>query len=117
MTTVPFSKDISISSLPKWPERLLKPPSRISLIKIGFDAFKADTQNWAEQVAYYKNTLGLKIGTSHIRNVMDMNAFMGGFAAALSPDPVWVMNVIPAHKQLTLSIIYDRGLIGVYHDW
>ncbi|XP_074564916.1 putative pectin methyltransferase QUA3 [Curcuma longa] len=117
VSTVPLSKDISISSLPKWPERLLKPPSRISLTKIAFDAFKADTQNWAKRVAYYKNTLGLKIGNSHIRNVMDMNAFIGGFAAALSSDPVWVMNVIPAHKQLTLNIIYDRGLIGVYHDW
>lgn len=31
--------------------------------------------------------------------------------------PVWVMNVVPIDMQDTLSIIYDRGLIGVYHDW
>ena len=36
---------------------------------------------------------------------------------ALNSDPVWVMNVVPARKPSTLSVIYDRGLIGVYHDW
>lgn len=69
------------------------------------------------RVAYYKKSLNLKLGTSSIRNVMDMNALFGGFAAALSSDPVSVMNVIPAHKPSTLGVIYDRGLIGTYHDW
>ena len=59
----------------------------------------------------------MKLGSTHIRNVMDMNAFFGGFAAAIVSDPVWVMNVVPAQKPLTLGVIYDRGLIGVYHDW
>uniref|UniRef100_A0A2P2JY67 Methyltransferase n=1 Tax=Rhizophora mucronata TaxID=61149 RepID=A0A2P2JY67_RHIMU len=27
------------------------------------------------------------------------------------------MNVVPIDAQDTLSIIFDRGLIGVYHDW
>lgn len=59
----------------------------------------------------------MELGNPHIHNVMDMNAFIGGFAAALSSDPVWVMNVVPARNPLTLDIIYDRGLIGLYHDW
>ncbi|XWS46017.1 hypothetical protein CRYUN_Cryun14cG0029000 [Craigia yunnanensis] len=71
----------------------------------------------ARRVAYYKNTLNVKLGTPAIRNVMDMNAFFGGFAAALASDSVWAMNVVPAWKPLTLGVIYDRGLIGVYHDW
>lgn len=33
---------------------------------------------------------------------MDVNAFFGGFAAALSSGPVWVMNVVPSHKSSTL---------------
>jgi len=39
------------------------------------------------------------------------------FAAALINLPVWVMNVVPIHEPDTLTFIFDRGLIGVYHDW
>jgi hypothetical protein len=39
------------------------------------------------------------------------------FAAALVKQPVWVMNIIPISEPDTLPIIYDRGLIGMYHDW
>jgi hypothetical protein len=48
---------------------------------------------------------------------MDMNAKYGGFAAALSNDPVWIMNVVPYTMSNTLPVIYDRGLLGSYHDW
>lgn len=50
---------------------------------------------------------------------MDMNAVYGGFAAniAAANDPVWVMNVVPAFGPNTLHAIYDRGLLGVVHDW
>lgn len=95
----------------------MKSPVRLSLIKNGLHVFEADSRRWSRRIAYYKKTLGLKLGTSSVRNVMDMNALFGGFAAALSSDPVWVMNVIPARKPLTLGVIYDRGFIGVYHDW
>lgn len=27
------------------------------------------------------------------------------------------MNVVPVHAPHTLPIIYERGLIGIYHDW
>lgn len=113
----PFSAEISIGAIPKWPERLSRPPARVSLMKSGIDVFEADTRRWARRVSYYKKSLGVKLGTPHIRNVMDMNAFFGGFAAALNSDPVWVMNVVPARKPLSLGVIYDRGFIGVYHDW
>ena len=39
------------------------------------------------------------------------------FAAALSQQKVWVMNVVPVHAPDTVPIIYERGLIGIYHDW
>lgn len=29
----------------------------------------------------------------------------------------WVMNVVPVSGPNTLPVIYDRGLIGVMHDW
>ncbi|GAB2295810.1 hypothetical protein Dimus_029965 [Dionaea muscipula] len=38
--------------------------------------------------------------------------------AALSPYPVWVMNVAPFDaKNDTLGIVYERGLIGSYMNW
>jgi hypothetical protein len=52
-----------------------------------------------------------------IRNVMDMNSNLGGFAAALKDKDVWVMNVAPVNASSKLKIIYDRGLIGTVHDW
>lgn len=59
----------------------------------------------------------MNVSRTAIRNVMDMNAFCGGFAAALNEYPAWVMNVVPSSMQNTLSAIYDRGLIGAFHDW
>ncbi|KAM2005346.1 hypothetical protein FF1_000583 [Malus domestica] len=109
--------EFAVGMIPKWPERLTKAPARATLMRNGIDVFEADTRRWARRVAYYKNTLNLKLGTPAVRNVMDMNAFFGGFAAALKSDAVWVMNVVPARKSSTLSVIFDRGLIGVYHDW
>lgn len=65
----------------------------------------------------YKNVLNLKLGSSSVRNVMAMNAGFGGFVAELIADLVWIMNVVPTYTTNTLAVIYDRGLIGVYHDW
>ncbi|XP_004306834.1 PREDICTED: probable methyltransferase PMT13 isoform X1 [Fragaria vesca subsp. vesca] len=109
--------EFAVGMIPKWPARLTKPPARVTVMRNGVDVFEADTRRWARRVAYYKDSLHLKLGTSAVRNIMDMNAFFGGFAGALKSDPVWVMNVVPSRKPSTLSIIYDRGLIGVYHDW
>ncbi|VFQ84013.1 unnamed protein product [Cuscuta campestris] len=107
-----------VGTIPRWPERLVKASSRATVLENGVDVFDADTRRWEMTVAYYKKSLNLKLGTPSVRNVMDMNAFLGGFAAALVYDPVWVMNVVPAlSRPLTLDVIYDRGLIGVYHDW
>lgn len=41
------------------------------------------------------------------------------FAAALHDLQIdcWVMNVVPVSGFNTLPVIYDRGLIGVIHDW
>lgn len=38
-------------------------------------------------------------------------------AAALVSYPLWVMNIVPVTAPDTLPIIFDRGLIGMYHDW
>lgn len=45
--------------------------------------------------------------------------FLGRFAAALAELKVdcWVLNVVPVSGANTLPVIYDRGLLGVMHDW
>ena len=58
------------------------------------------------------------IGESRYHDVMDMNVGLGGFAIALTSGKVWVMNVVPTiAKKNTLGVIYERGLIAIYHDW
>ncbi|KAL1327285.1 hypothetical protein HN51_037347 [Arachis hypogaea] len=120
-----------ISRLPKngygtnvteWPARLQTPPDRLQSIK--FDAFtsraelfKAESKYWNEIIGQYVDTLRWK--EMRMRNVMDMRAGFGGFAAALISRKFdcWVMNVVPVSSTNTLPVIYDRGLMGVMHDW
>jgi hypothetical protein len=107
--------------LAKWPARLTATPPRIlsgSLSKITSESFAKDTELWVKRVTYYKTHLILPLGHGRYRNIMDMNAGLGGFAAALVKEPVWVMNAMPPEaKDNTLGVIYERGLIGTYQDW
>ncbi|KAJ7516753.1 hypothetical protein O6H91_22G069400 [Diphasiastrum complanatum] len=105
-----------------YPARLDNPPVRLQSLHIDAiasknEVFEADRRYWIEIVQGYLRGLSLKI--EDIRNVMDMRACYGGFAAALADQKVdwWVMNVVPISGINTLPIIYDRGLIGVAHDW
>lgn len=72
---------------------------------------------WRHRVENYWNLLSPKIEPNTLRNVMDMKAHMGSFAAALKDKDVWVMNVVPEDGPNTLKLIYDRGLIGSIHSW
>lgn len=99
-----------------WPQRL---NDRFSSSSTELEADKKiddDTKHWSTLVSdVYLRSLGIKWST--IRNVMDMNAGFGGFAAALINLPLWVLNVVPIDGPDTLSAVFDRGLIGIYHDW
>jgi len=113
----PKLKKVALNSIPKWPERLLVAPERIADIHGGSaGAFKHDDNKWKVRVKHYKKLLP-PIGTDKIRNVMDMNTVYGGFAAAVIEDPLWVMNVVSSYAANTLAVVYDRGLVGTYHDW
>ncbi|KAI4348634.1 hypothetical protein L6164_009336 [Bauhinia variegata] len=101
--------------LPSRSERLKILSESLSKIGINQDEFESDTLFWQDEVNHYWRLMNAN--ESEIRNVMDMNAFVGGFAVALNKFPVWVMNVVPANMKNTLSAIYDRGLIGTFHDW
>lgn len=109
-------------NLTTWPARLQTPPDRLQSIQMDAymsrkELFKAESKYWNEIIEGYVRALHWK--KIRLRNVMDMRAGFGGFAAALLRQNLdsWVMNVVPVSGPNTLPVIYDRGLIGVMHDW
>lgn len=110
------------SNVPSWPERLSSPPERLQSIQIDAsisrkELFKAESKYWEEIIKGYIH--GWHWNTMNVRNVLDMRASYGGFAAALINNNMdcWVLNIVPTSGPNTLPVIYDRGLIGVVHDW
>lgn len=124
MHRIPTGDGVRATTWPvNWPARLETTPKWLSSVPKGLfgkpasEEFVSDTTHWKNVVTKsYSKDLGIEWG--HVRNVMDMNAGYGGFAAALSTkERVWTMNVVPTDEPDTLPIIYDRGLSGLYHDW
>ncbi|WRX09003.1 Putative S-adenosyl-L-methionine-dependent methyltransferase - like 2 [Theobroma cacao] len=106
----------------QWPARLEKSPYWLLSSQVGVygkaapEDFAADHEHWKRVVTKsYINGMG--INWSSVRNVMDMRAVYGGFAAALKDLNLWVLNVVSIDSPDTLPIIYERGLFGMYHDW
>ncbi|XP_025015625.1 probable methyltransferase PMT27 isoform X2 [Ricinus communis] len=105
-----------------WPSRLQTPPYWLNSSQMGIYG-KPAPQDFATDYAHWKHVVrssylkGLGISWSNVRNVMDMRAVYGGFAAALKDLKVWVFNVVNTDSPDTLPIIFERGLFGIYHDW
>ncbi|KAM7485364.1 hypothetical protein LguiA_001373 [Lonicera macranthoides] len=104
------------SGLAPWPARLTTAPPRLADFGTK-DMFDKDTELWRRRVESYWNLLSPKVSSDTLRNVMDMKASLGSFAAGLKEKDVWVMNVVPEDGPNTLKLIYDRGLIGTVHNW
>lgn len=110
--------------LERWPERGRAVPPRVeggTVAGVTAAEFLEDGRRWAERVAHYRRLVPA-LAEGRYRNVMDMNAGLGGFAAALAALPVWVMNVVPAGGAAaevadTLGAVFERGFIGTYQDW
>ncbi|KAL5203918.1 hypothetical protein ABZP36_008789 [Zizania latifolia] len=106
----------------QWPERVEKAPYWLNSSQVGVygkpapDDFVADYEHW-RKVVRSSYLAGMGIDWKTVRNVMDMRAIYGGFAAALRDMSVWVMNVVTINSPDTLPVIYERGLFGIYHDW
>lgn len=112
--------EVAGGELKSFPERLYAVPPRISqgyIPGVTKELFEEDNRLWKKHVNAYKRMNKL-ISSGRYRNIMDMNAGFGSFAAAIESPKSWVMNVVPTiSKTNTLGIIYERGLIGIYHDW
>ncbi|KAI3951870.1 hypothetical protein MKW92_021476 [Papaver armeniacum] len=110
------------TSITAWPNRLDSVPDRLHSIQLESqisrgELFKAENGYWKQMLTGYLHTYHWE--RKPFRNVMDMRAGFGGFAAALINLGMdyWIMNVVPVSAPNTLPVIYDRGLIGVMHDW
>lgn len=116
----PYPNDIAGQPLKPFPERLYAVPPRVasgSVPGVSEDAYLKDNSLWKKHVKAYKRINSL-LDTGRYRNIMDMNAGLGGFAAAIQSSKLWVMNVVPTiAEKSTLGVVYERGLIGIYHDW
>ncbi|OVA07022.1 CBS domain [Macleaya cordata] len=111
--TIPASIEQRGTEWPEeWPKRLQTFPEWLG----NTGNLVADTEHW-KAIVDKSYLIGMGINWSNVRNIMDMKAIYGGFAAALAPQKVWVMNVVPVHAPDTLPVIYERGLLGIYHDW
>ncbi|KAF9625149.1 hypothetical protein IFM89_019363 [Coptis chinensis] len=112
--------EVAGGKLKKFPSRLFAVPPRVAkglIPGIMVESYQEDNRLWKKHVNAYKRINKL-IGSGRYRNMMDMNAGLGGFAAALESPKSWVMNVVPSiAEKNTLGVIYERGLIGIYHDW
>ncbi|XP_010534523.1 PREDICTED: probable methyltransferase PMT11 [Tarenaya hassleriana] len=109
-------------NITSWPARLHTPPDRLQTIKLDSliarkELLKAESKFWNEMIGGYIRAFKWK--KMKLRNVLDMRAGYGGFAAALIDHKLdcWVLNVVPVSGPNTLPVIYDRGLLGVMHDW
>ncbi|GBG86724.1 hypothetical protein CBR_g41788 [Chara braunii] len=129
ITALPEQEDpASIDLIPRWPDRLSKPSPRL-LNLLDSDSsrpvysesdFELDNAKWKKAVDFYASTALPEIATKRFRNVLDMNAGFGSFAAALDGQvgsSAWVMNAVMSSGPNTLPFIFDRGLIGTYQDW
>ncbi|CAI9099724.1 OLC1v1036586C1 [Oldenlandia corymbosa var. corymbosa] len=112
---VRLSNAINSQKLPPRPQRLSVYSESLKTLGINQQMLLHDTLYWQDQVRHYWRLMNVE--EKEVRNVMDMNAFLGGFAVALNTWPVWVMNIVPVSMKNTLPAIYHRGLVGAFHDW
>ncbi|KAL2458355.1 putative methyltransferase PMT15 [Abeliophyllum distichum] len=115
------NEEVAGGELEKWPERLNAVPPRITRRTVNGvtpETFQQNSRLWKKRISYYKSVNNQLGQVGRYRNILDMNAFLGGFAGSLIEDPLWVMNIVPVEAKVnTLGVIYERGLIGAYHSW
>lgn len=113
-------EEVAGGELKTFPDRLNAIPPRITSGSVpGFSVqkYQEDNKLWKKHIKAYKK-INKYLDTGRYRNVMDMDAGLGSFAAAIESPKLWVMNVVPTiAERSTLGVIYERGLIGIYHDW
>ncbi|CAN1835780.1 Probable methyltransferase PMT28 [Linum perenne] len=75
--------------------------------------------DWPKRLETYpewmSNKERLVADSSHWKSIVD-KSYLAGIVSQTQKN-LWVMNVVPVHAPDTLPIVYERGLMGIYHDW
>ncbi|XP_078172446.1 putative pectin methyltransferase QUA2 [Carex rostrata] len=125
---------VPLESRRSWPPLARLNSAELEMHGVHPDDFSEDADSWHLAVQNYWSLLSPLIFSDHpkrpgdddphppynmLRNVLDMNARFGGFNNALleTRKSVWVMNVVPTVGDNYLPLIFDRGFIGVLHNW
>ncbi|KAJ8433771.1 hypothetical protein Cgig2_025934 [Carnegiea gigantea] len=125
---------IPIEERSTWPSRVRLNAKELRAHRLHPEDLEEDSAKWNSAIRNYWSLLSPLIFSDHpkrpteedpsppfnmLRNVLDMNARLGGFNAALleTGKSVWVMNVVPTNGPSHLPLILDRGFVGVLHDW
>ncbi|KAI5597823.1 hypothetical protein POPTR_002G098000v4 [Populus trichocarpa] len=125
---------IPIQEKTTWPSRSHLNKTELAIYGLHPEDFSEDAEIWKTTVTNYWSVLSPIIFSDHpkrpgeedpsppynmVRNVLDMNAHLGGFNSALleAGKSVWVMNAVPTSGPNYLPLILDRGFVGVLHDW
>ncbi|TKY56264.1 pectin methyltransferase QUA2 [Spatholobus suberectus] len=128
------SRWVTIEKWERWPSRANLNKNKLAIYGLQPDELTEDSDSWRTAVQNYWSLLSPLIFSDHpkrpgdedpsppynmFRNVLDMNAHLGGFNSALlqARKSVWVMNVVPISGPNYLPLIQDRGFVGVLHDW
>ncbi|KAG6438152.1 hypothetical protein SASPL_103089 [Salvia splendens] len=118
----------------KWPSQAALTSAELGRYGYSAEEFAEDSGNCKSAVQDFWSLLSPLIFSDHpkrpgdedpsppynmLRNVLDMNAHLGGFNAALleTKKSVWVMNVVPTSGRNSLPLIVDRGFTGLLHNW
>ncbi|MBA0762204.1 hypothetical protein Gotri_024745 [Gossypium trilobum] len=113
---VSSASKVACGKLEKFPAR----PFAVGLV----ESYQEDNKLSKKHVNAYKWIHKL-IGTTRYRNVMDMNAGLGGFAATPESPKQWVMNVVPTIAKMcegfstyprTYDLIHANGVFSLYEN-
>ncbi|KAJ3676913.1 hypothetical protein LUZ60_002637 [Juncus effusus] len=125
---------VPIESRTPWPFQKRPNSSELEIHGINPDEFSSDATTWSSLIPHYWSLLSPLIFSDHpkrpgdeephppfnmLRNALDMNAGFGGLNEALldAGKSAWVMNVVPVVNGGHLASVFDRGFVGVQHDW
>ncbi|KAA3475818.1 Nuclear distribution protein nudE-like 1-A [Gossypium australe] len=68
-------------------------------------------------MVHFAPTVRISSGPETYEISLGIPSEVAGEVAALVDDPLWVMSVVSSYAPNTLLVVYDRDLIGNYHDW
>ncbi|KAG8072449.1 hypothetical protein GUJ93_ZPchr0006g44855 [Zizania palustris] len=93
---------IPIEHRTTWPSQARLNSTELDIHGVHPEDFAENTANWDSMARNYWSLLSPLIFSDHPKR---------------PGKSVWVMNVVPTNAPNHLPLIFDRGFIGVQHDW